>query len=271
LTSHTQAITHIVQKANGEVVTLSNDQTLKFWDINNFRLLRTQKINQSYQTNIDSQYQNHIYYNNSDLIYLANYLYVVVMNLETGELKKSYNVGSWSDSLLLLSNGNLAVGSRDGLVELPNRDLASLQSNGTLFYWNINDGSHYLIKQAGYSSYNHYCMISLNQNEIAICSQRDILVFEINSDNVKYTIITSLYGRIVKVNQLPNQRLFVYGELGFSVLDLQQRIKLKYWKNDSPPLHWVGSAMFVNSSSVDMVSHGNGLSTHSGLRLWKLY
>jgi hypothetical protein len=29
--------------------------------------------------------------------------------------------------------------------------------------------------------------------------------------------------------------------------------------------------MFVNSSSVDMVSHGNGLSTHSDLRLWKLY
>jgi len=92
-------------------------------------------------------------------------------------------------------------------------------------------------------------------------------VFDINANSIKYSIASSL-SLIWKVNKIPNQRLFVYGEYGFSVLDLQQRKELKYWTNDNT---WTGSAMFVNSSSVDMVSHGNGLTTHSDLRLWKIY
>jgi len=197
LSSHTQPITHIIQKPNGEVVTLSRDQTLKFWDINNFRLLRTQRLNHSYQTYATSlQYQNYIFYNNSDLIYIGN-LSIVAMNLEKGELKSTYSLGIYAYSLLLLSNGNLAVGSGDnririfslhssslslvkmlighshyvmGLVELPNRDLASIQYDGALYYWNINDGYHYFIKQVGNPSYYHYCMILLNENELGICS-----------------------------------------------------------------------------------------------------
>jgi len=215
------------------------------------------------------------------------------MNLERGELKTTYNIGSTSNSLLLLSNGNLAVGSDDnririfslnsnslslvktlighsnevhGLVELPNGDLASIQRNGTLYYWNINDGYHYFIKQVGISSTVHHCMISLNENELGICSGSSIIVFDINANSIKYTI-GSTVSLILKVNKIPNQRLFVYGYYGFSVLDLQQRKELKYWTNGN----WVASAMFVNSSSVDMVSHGDGLTNDSDLRVWKVY
>jgi hypothetical protein len=44
LSSHTDQIAHIFQKANGELVTFSYDQTVKFWNLNTSRLLRTQKI-----------------------------------------------------------------------------------------------------------------------------------------------------------------------------------------------------------------------------------
>jgi hypothetical protein len=87
---------------------------------------------------------------------------------------------------------------------------------------------------------------------------------------VKYSIASSMPGNIFKINVRPNQQMFVYGRSGFSLLDLKQRKELKYWENDPFP-EPLFSAMFVNSSLVDMVSHGNGLTTHSELRLWKTY
>jgi WD40 repeat protein len=182
------------------------------------------------------------------------------------KLIRIFNLNSASTSPIKVLTGHSS--SVYGLVELPNGDLASIQNNGTLFYWNINDGSHYFIKQVGNPNYIHYCMIALNQNEIGICSGSMILVYDIKSASVKYNI-TSSVSYIWKVNLMPNERLFVYGPYGFSVLDLQQRKELKYWVND--PNYAVASAMFVNSSSVDMVSHGNGLTTHSDLRLWKTF
>ncbi len=155
-----------------------------------------------------------------------------------------------------------------GLVELPNQDLASIGKDGTWYYWNINDESHYLVKYLGYTHNNFNCMILLNRNEIGIFSESSLLVYDIKSESVKYSIGSSLYV-IHKVSTIGDQRLFLYGANGFSVLDLQQKKEMKYWINASND--WVYSALFVNSSTVDMVSNGHGLATSSDLRLWKLY